>query len=84
MRTENPKHCDPFFGNYLGDFSSEPNAQVQSTVFERQGNLHVYYSFKEGFTWRKITDKWRNEIESYASDKGIYLRDVHYILHPQC
>lgn len=81
MRAENPKDGHSLFGNYLGDFYSEPSAQVQSTVFERQGVLHIYYHLKEGFTLTSISDNFLNEILNFASRNGISSGEFSYVLH---
>ena len=77
MHPDNTRDGFQLFGKYLGNFTSEPDNQVQSTVFERQGVIYVYYRLNTGLVINSITDKWLSEIIEYASSVQVQPKDIH-------
>ena len=76
------------YGRYLGDFYTEPNGEVHSTVFQKDGRIHVYYSLATGISLdgsqgRRLTDSWRTEILQFIYDEGLNEHNVpiELILH---
>lgn len=68
-------------GNYITTFISEPNGQVQATVFHDGQTAHIYFKLKSGFSLTNdegvITDKWLSKIFSFLDINNQPRNSVH-------
>ncbi|MGD0590819.1 MAG: hypothetical protein ABSA44_08480 [Bacteroidota bacterium] len=73
---------NPIYGRYIGDFSSDPNRQIHSTVFHDGQIVHIFHKIKNGFSFVtgteiSITDNWLNEIFVFLDRENISRENVH-------
>lgn len=62
-------------GDYIVSFTSEPEGQIQSTIFHDGQTVHIFYKIKSGFSLgigeKIITDIWISEIFSYLDKNNL-------------
>lgn len=68
-------------GNYIISFISEPEGQIQATVFHDSQTVHIYFKIKSGFSLangeRLITEKWLSEIFHFLDKNNQPRESVH-------